>query len=105
MRAPGTAPCRFPAPEPREAQAFEAHEFQERKVKHAMVFLREVFADGQAHPASEIAALASARDFRPTTVHEAKTRLRISSQRAGQQWIWVPPKPRQSRRKPPVAGT
>jgi hypothetical protein len=63
-----------------------------------MAFLREVFADGQPHSASEIAAAALVRDFRPTTMHVAKVRLRISSQRAGQQWVWVPPKPR---RKPP----
>jgi hypothetical protein len=69
-----------------------------------MALLREVFADGQAHPAGEIAAAASARDIRPSTLQEAKVRLRISSQRAGQQWIWVPPKTRQARRKPPVAG-
>ena len=69
-----------------------------------MAFLREVFADGQAHQASEIAAAAQARDIRTTTLHDAKTRLHISSQRAGQQWIWVPPTPRQSRRKQPSSG-
>jgi hypothetical protein len=68
-----------------------------------MAFLREVFADGQPHAASEIATEALARDFRPTTLHVAKVRLRISSQREGQQWIWVPPRPRQARRKPPGA--
>jgi hypothetical protein len=36
-------------------------------------------------------------------MHVAKVRLRISSQRAGPQWIWVPPKPRQARRRPPEA--
>ena len=74
---------------------------EERKVKHAMAFLREVFADGQPHSASEIAGEALARDFRPTTMHVAKVRLRISSQRAGLQWVWVPPKPRQPRKKAP----
>ena len=68
-----------------------------------MAFLREVFADGQPHEAREIAAAALARDFRPTTLHVAKVRLRISSQRAGTQWIWVPPRPRQTQRKPPEA--
>ena len=94
---------RFPASNTSSAQTLEARQFQERKVKHAMTFLREVFADGQAHSASEIAAEASARDFRPTTLHVAKVRLRIGSQRAGQQWIWVPPKPRQPRKKSPEA--
>jgi hypothetical protein len=67
-----------------------------------MAFLREVFADGQPHLASEIAVAAEASDFRPTTLQVAKRRLHISSQRSGLQWIWVPPKPRQSRRKSPA---
>jgi hypothetical protein len=68
-----------------------------------MAFLREVFADNQPRLASEILAAAEAGDFRPTTVQVAKRRLHISSQRSGQQWIWVPPKPRQTRRKSSAA--
>jgi hypothetical protein len=104
VRAPASATARFPAPDLNQVQASKSHPFPERKVKHAMAFLREVFADGQARQASEIMAEAEARDFRPTTVQVAKRRLHISSQRAGQQWIWVPPKPRQARKKPPAAG-
>lgn len=104
MRAPAQATGRFPALDRTNAPAVEIRQFPERKVKQAMAFLREVFADGQAHQASKIATAAEARDFRPSTIQTAKTRLHISSQRSGTQWVWVPPKPRQPRKKPSAPG-
>lgn len=97
-RAQAPAPAPVTPPEPLQGTETPSRPARTRKIKAAMAFLKEALSE-EPRPAREVEAEALAAGHARSTLHLARQRAHIRSERRDNRYIWFTP----AQRKQPSA--